>query len=109
MLGETGKGKLMLTSAIRLLQSKTMHCNLFVPFVLAGTLIWVSLALADPLTDIGRTVYGNAPIGHLQPRRPLFAPNDLSEHAEQERESEFDAKERKLDRQFDQKLDICRC
>ncbi|NEU95246.1 hypothetical protein [Bradyrhizobium uaiense] len=68
-----------------------------------------SWAFADPQTDEGKTVFGNAPIGHLQPRARPFSPDSSADQAEQRRESDFDVKERKLDEEFNKKLDICRC
>jgi hypothetical protein len=53
----------------------------------------ICAALADPLPDTGQTVFGDAPIGHLQPRAPEFLPDSAAEQAEQKRESDFDAKD----------------
>jgi len=58
--------------------------------------------------DTGQTVFGDAPVGHLQPRAPEFLPESAGEKAVQKGESDFDFKEKKLD-ELDQKLDICRC
>ena len=66
-------------------------------------------AKADPFADTGQTVYGEAPIGHLQPRAPRFSPTSPAEEIEQGREFKFDSKERKLEKQLDKKLNICRC
>jgi hypothetical protein len=77
--------------------------------VIGATLICSSYAtLADPLSVTGQTVFGDAPIGHLQPRASEFLPESAAEKAIQERESDFDSKEKKLDMELDQKLDICR-
>jgi hypothetical protein len=57
----------------------------------------------------GDTVYGNAPIGHLQPRAPQFSSHTPAEQAEQQQMSTFDARQQKLDEQLDKSLNICRC
>ncbi len=41
---------------------------------------------ADP-ANTGMTVYGNAPIGHLQPRAQQFTPNSPAEQAEQQQQA----------------------
>jgi hypothetical protein len=60
--------------------------------------------LADPLIDTGRTVLDNAPIVQVQPRAPQFLPGSSADQAEQRRESKFDAKQRRLDEEFDNNL-----
>ena len=55
------------------------------------------------------TVYGNAPIGHLQPHTPGFSPASGAEQTEQNKMSKFDAEQRKLDEQLDKSLNICHC
>jgi hypothetical protein len=77
--------------------------------VIGATLIcWSCATLAESLPDNGRTVFGHATIGHLQPRATEFLPGSAAEQAEQNRESDFDAKQKKLDVEFDKKLNICR-
>jgi hypothetical protein len=51
---------------------------------------------------------GGAPIGHLQPRAPQFAPESTAEQAQQGEMSNFDAEQQKLDEQLDKHLNICR-
>jgi hypothetical protein len=78
--------------------------------VIGATLIcWSCATLAEPLPDNGRTVFGHAPIGHLQPRASEFLPGSVAEQAEQNRESDFDAEQKKQDMEFDKRLNICRC
>jgi hypothetical protein len=78
--------------------------------VIGATLIcWSGPALADPLPGGGQTVFGDAPIGHLQPRSPEFLSNSAAEQVEQKREADFDAKEKKQEMELDRKLNICRC
>jgi hypothetical protein len=57
----------------------------------------------------GDTVYGNAPIGHLQPRAQRLSPRAPAEQAEQQQMSTFDAQQQKLDEELDKSLNICRC
>jgi hypothetical protein len=55
------------------------------------------------------TVPGQAPIGHLQPRRAQqFAPDSSAEQAVQDKQSSFDAQQQKADEELDQHLNICR-
>jgi hypothetical protein len=87
-----------------------MQFNPIIASVIGATLIcWSCVTLADPLPDTGQTVFGDAPIGHLQPRAPKFLPDSAAEQTEQKHESDFDAEERKQDKEFDKKLSICRC
>jgi hypothetical protein len=53
------------------------------------------------------TVYGNAPIGHLQPHAARFSPGSAAEQLEQEQMSTFNARQQKLDEELDKKLNIC--
>jgi hypothetical protein len=64
---------------------------------------------AASTTPSGDTVYGNAPIGHLQPRAQRFSPHAPAEQAEQQQMSTFDAQQQKLDEELDKSLNICRC
>jgi hypothetical protein len=50
-----------------------------------------------------------APIGHLQPRAAQFSLRSAAEQAEQQKMSQFDVEEKKLDRELDRRLNICRC
>ena len=54
------------------------------------------------------TVPGGAPIGHLQPRAQQLTPGSTAEQAEQEKMSNFDAQQQKLDEELDKHLNICR-
>ena len=75
--------------------------------IVAGTLLSAGAAAkADQL--IGSTVLP-APIGHLQPRANGFAAHSDSDKAEQQRLHMFDAWQDQLDRELDQKLNVCRC
>jgi len=65
---------------------------------------------ASDMRPPGTTVYGNAPIGHLQPHNPKFSPASAADQIEQEKMSQFNAEQRKLDEELDRKLNICsRC
>ena len=72
--------------------------------ILGGALVWGAVANAEP----GLTVYGNAPIGHLQPRAQQFTPSSPANQAEQHQLSTYDARQQKLDEQLDKELNICR-
>jgi len=63
---------------------------------------------ATPLPDSAHTVYGNAPIGHLQPRSGPFSPGSAAEQIEQGKMSAFDAEQHRLDEDLDKRLNICR-
>jgi hypothetical protein len=77
-----------------------VRSKLIIAACVSGVLILqTGQVLADSPTDTGRTVFGNAPVGHLQPRAPKFSPDSSADQAEQRRESEFDAKELKLDKE----------
>jgi hypothetical protein len=54
-------------------------------------------------------VYGNAPIGHLQPHAQVFSPGSTAEQVERQKMSAFDVEQQKLDRELDKSLNICRC
>ena len=62
-----------------------------------------------PRPGLPLTVYGNAPVGHLQPHAERFSPGSAAEQIEQEQMSTFNARQRKLDEELDKKLSICRC
>jgi len=64
---------------------------------------------AASTTASGYTIYGSAPIGHLQPRAQQFSSHAPAERAEQKRMSTFDTRQQKLDEELDKSLNICRC
>jgi hypothetical protein len=87
-----------------------MRSNLIIVAGLSATLIWSGdAAFAGPASDSGITVFGNAPIGHLQPRPPRFSPDSSADKAEQQRMSRFDAEQQRLGKELDKHLNICRC
>jgi hypothetical protein len=45
----------------------------------------------------------------LQPRAGQFSPLSAAEQAEQQKMSEFNAEQQKLDEELDRRLHICRC
>jgi hypothetical protein len=75
--------------------------------MLAGTLMLIGpAARADQL--IPSTVLP-APVGHLQPRANGFATQSGADRTEQHRLHAFDALQGQLDKELDQKLNVCRC
>jgi hypothetical protein len=50
-----------------------------------------------------------APIGHLQPRTQQFSSRSAAEQAQQQKMSQFDVEQQKLDGELDRRLNICRC
>jgi hypothetical protein len=77
--------------------------------ILGGALLLGDVAgHAAPMTGGGNTVYGSAPIGHLQPRAQQFTAQSPAEQAEQQQMSTFDAQQRKEDAELDKQLNICR-
>jgi hypothetical protein len=77
--------------------------------ILGAALVFGNVAgHAVPLTGSDGTVYGSAPIGHLQPRAQQLTPQSPAEQAEQQQMSTFDARQRKEDAELDKKLNICR-
>jgi hypothetical protein len=64
---------------------------------------------AAPIRSPGFTVYGNAPIGHLQPRAQQFSPNSPAVETEQQLMSRFNAQQQTQDEELDKSLNICRC
>ena len=85
-----------------------MRKTLLIATILGGALVSGSaVGNADPMNP-GLTVYGNAPIGHLQPRAQQFTPNSSAVQAEQQQQAVQDAQEQKLDEQLDKQLNICR-
>jgi hypothetical protein len=77
--------------------------------ILGGALVLGNVAgHAAPMTGGGNTVYGSAPIGHLQPRAQKFTRQSPAEHAEQQQMSTFDAQQQKEDAELDKRLNICR-
>jgi hypothetical protein len=61
-------------------------------------------AIANPETAVP-----SAPIGHLQPRSQQFSPDSQADQRVEQKMSAFDAEQRKLDAELDQRLNICRC
>lgn len=80
-----------------------MRKTLLIVTILGGALVCGS-AVAEP----GLTVYGSAPVGHLQPRAQQFSPSSPANQAEQQQLSTYDAQQQKLDEQLDKQLNICR-
>jgi hypothetical protein len=77
--------------------------------ILGGALVLGSVVgNAAPITDSGNTVYGAAPIGHLQPRAQQFTPQSPAEQAERQQMSTYDAQQQKEDEELDKRLNICR-
>jgi hypothetical protein len=77
--------------------------------ILGGALVLGNVAgNAAPMTGSGNTVYGSAPVGHLQPRARQFTPQSSAEQVEQQQMSTFDAQQQKEDQELDQRLNICR-
>jgi hypothetical protein len=81
-----------------------MHKILLIMTILGGTLASGAVANAQS----GLTVYGNAPIGHLQPRAQQFSPASPANRAVDQQLSTYDARQPKLDEQLDKQLNICR-
>jgi hypothetical protein len=85
-----------------------MRKTLLIATILGGALVSGSaVGNADPMSS-GLTVYGNAPIGHLQPRAQQFTPNSPADQAQQQMLADQDAQQKKLDEQLDRQLNICR-
>jgi len=85
-----------------------MRTTLLIATILGGALVSGSaVGNADPMNS-GLTVYGNAPIGHLQPRAQQFSPASPANQAEQQQLSTYDAQQQKLDEALDKQLNICR-
>jgi hypothetical protein len=85
-----------------------MRSTLLPITVLGGALILCSTAVnAEPLPDSMTTTVPTAPIGHLQPRAQRFVPRSPGEQGEQQQLSIFDAQQQKLDKELDEKLNIC--
>ena len=76
--------------------------------IVAGTMIG-SRGIASAEQLMGAANLPPAPIGHAQPRAEDFSPASQTNQAEQNRLSEFDAQQQKLDEMLDKKLSICRC
>jgi hypothetical protein len=87
-----------------------MRTTLLITATLASVIVLGSAIVdAQPIMGPpGTTVYGNAPIGHLQPRAEQFVPRSPAEQTVQRRQSEYDAQQQKLDEQLDKTLNICR-
>jgi hypothetical protein len=86
-----------------------MRTTLLITVILGSILVLGNaVGNAASIGDPGTTVYGSAPIGHLQPRAEQFPPHSPAEQVEQQNMSMFDAQQRKLDEELDKKLNICR-
>jgi hypothetical protein len=85
-----------------------MRTTLLITVILGSTLVLGNLGNAASIGGPGTTVYGSAPIGHLQPRAQQFPPRSPSEQVEQRNMSIFDAQQHKLDEELDKQLNICR-
>jgi hypothetical protein len=86
-----------------------MRKTLAMMAILGGALVLGNaVGNAASITGSGNTVYGGAPIGHLQPRPQPFTPQSPAEQAEQQQMSTFDAWQQKQDEELDKRLNICR-
>jgi hypothetical protein len=87
-----------------------MRKTLIMMAILGSALVLGSaVGNAAPITGSGNTVYGSAPIGHLQPRAGQSSSRAPAEQTEQQQMSTFDAQQQKLDEELDKSLNICRC
>jgi hypothetical protein len=85
-----------------------MRTTLFITVTLGSSLVLGNSGNAASIGGPGLTVYGSAPIGHLQPRAQQFPPRSPAEQVEQRNMSIFDAQQQKLDEELDKQLNICR-
>jgi hypothetical protein len=87
-----------------------MRTTLLITATLASTIVLATAMVdAEPITaPPGLTVYGNAPIGHLQPHAEQFTPQSPADQSVQRRQSEYDAQQQKQDEELDKSLNICR-
>ena len=81
--------------------------SVFLILILGSTLL-ASNTEVEAQSMAATTVPGGAPIGHLQPRAQQLTPGSTAEQAEQEKMSNFDAQEQKLDEELHKHLNICR-
>jgi len=87
-----------------------MRSTLIIIALGSTILVWGSAAvIAQPISDPATTVFGNAPVGHLQPRAQPFSPQSSADQDEQRKMSKFDEEQQRLDEELDKKLNICRC
>jgi hypothetical protein len=84
-----------------------MRSILLVAAILSSALVLGGASGLTPRPPV--RVYGNAPIGHLQPHARNFFPGSAVEQTEQDRMSNFDAEQHKMDEELDKSLNICRC
>jgi len=75
----------------------------------SALVLGTAIVNAAPIADSGTTIYGNAPIGHLQPHAQQFSPQSPAVQSEQQQQSKFDAEQQKLDDDLNKRLNICRC
>jgi hypothetical protein len=113
-LMEAGIGPLIFSSSDtqqrRGIRSRSYPMRKILPMmaILGGVLVLGNVAgHAAPITG-SDTVYGSAPIGHLQPRARQFTPQSPAEQAEQQQMSTLDIQQRKEDEELDKRLNICR-
>ena len=81
-----------------------MRKTLLIVSALGAALAWGTVSHAAP----GLTVYGNAPIGHLQPRAQQFSPTSPANQAVDQQLSTYDARQQRQDERLDKQLNICR-
>ena len=86
-----------------------MRTTLLITAILGSTLVLSNtVGNAASIGGPGTTVYGSAPIGHLQPRAQQLRPRSPAEKVEQQNMSICDAQQHKLDEERDKHLNICR-
>ena len=88
-----------------------MASRILAATVFTAAIVVAAAAMADPIGQPQRPLSSvpQAPIGHLQPRAPHFTPGAGAEQIEQDKMTNFDAEQRKLDQELDKSLNICRC
>lgn len=87
-----------------------MRSTLLVALVFGTTLVASGNAAVFAQSIAGAsTGVPTAPIGHLQPRAQQFSSHSSAEQAEQQKMSQFDVEQQKLDEELDKRLNICRC
>jgi hypothetical protein len=85
------------------------------PTLLVALALGTALVVSGDAAVFAQSIAGvstgvpTAPIGHLQPRAQQFSSHSAAEQAEQQKMSQFDAEQKKLDGELDKQLNICRC
>jgi hypothetical protein len=85
------------------------------PTLLVALALGTALVVSGDAAVFAQSIAGastgvpTAPIGHLQPRAQQFSSRSAAEQAEQQKMSQFDAEQKKLDGELDKKMNICRC